>query len=126
MTPNKLHRLGELQLKIMKVLWARSEVSVGEVQKALEAELAYVTVATMLRKMEARGLVRHRVEGRTFLYKPLVAEAAVTRGVVGDLLNHFFAGSLPAMVSHLLTSREVSRQELTELEKLIAERKRHL
>ena len=126
MKPNKTHRLGELQLKIMKIVWARSEVSVGEVQKALGADLAYVTVATMLRKMEVRGLVRHRVEGRTFIYQPLVAEDAVTRGLVGDLLNHFFSGSLPAMVSHLLTSREVSRKELTELEKLIAERKRQL
>ena len=52
MKPRKTHRLGELQLKIMKILWARAEVSVGEVHKALAEDLAYVTVATMLRKME--------------------------------------------------------------------------
>lgn len=119
----KLHRLGDLQLQIMKVLWERAEASVSDVHKALGAKLAYVTVASMLRQMEGRGLVRHRVEGRTFIYQPLVAESEVTRGMVGYLVDQLFSGSLPAMVSHLLTSREISAEELKSLEKIIAERK---
>jgi BlaI family transcriptional regulator, penicillinase repressor len=124
MKPTRMARLGELQLKIMKTLWARGEAAVGEVHEAMGKDLAYVTVATMLRRLEAQGWVRHRTEGRTFIYQPLVAEDAVTRGMVGDLLNRLFVGSVPALVNHLLTSREVSREELAALEKLIAERKR--
>lgn len=69
--PN-VHRLGDLQLKIMKVLWERSEATVAEVHGSLlkEADLAYTTIATMLRKMEARGLVSHRAGERKFLYRP--------------------------------------------------------
>ena len=119
----KVFKLSELQLKIMKVLWEHGEAAVGDVQAALGKELAYVTVATMLRRLEARSLVKHRVEGRTFIYKQQVAEDAVTRGMVSDLINRFFVGSMPALVSHLLSSRDVSREELTVLEKLIAERK---
>ena len=71
MSKTKVHRLGDLQLKIMKLLWERREATVAEVHQALarERELAYTTIATMLRKMEARNLVAHREEGRSFVYR---------------------------------------------------------
>jgi predicted transcriptional regulator len=127
MTKSKIHRLGERQLEIMKVLWARGEATVGEVHQVLagEHDLAYTTIATMLRKMEGRRLVCHRLDGRTFIYRALVAEAAVSRGMSDDLLDRLFAGSLADMVSHLLRTREVSREELSKLQRLIAERKRN-
>jgi BlaI family transcriptional regulator, penicillinase repressor len=127
MIKSPVHRLGDLQLKIMKVLWARREATVAEVHHLLEdgARLAYTTVATMLRKMEMRGLVKHHLAGRTFVYHPAVAADAVTRRLADDLLDRVFEGSLADMVSHLLTHREVSRQELGRLERLIAERRRN-
>jgi len=113
-------------LRIMKLLWDRGEATVGDVLGALggERDLAYTTMATMLRKMEARGLVRHRLDGRSFVYRPAVAADAVTRGMADHLLDRLFEGSLSDMVSHLLTTREVSREELSKLERLIAERKK--
>jgi BlaI family transcriptional regulator, penicillinase repressor len=122
----KPHRLGELQLEIMKVLWAGSECSVAQVHEAIsrQRDLAYTTIATMLRKMEARGLVAHRAEGRTFLYRAAVDEASVTRNMSGHLLDRLFQGSLADLVSHLLSTREVSKAELAKIEKLIAERKK--
>ncbi len=124
----KPHRLGDLQLQIMKVLWAQGEATVASVHEALntERDLAYTTIATMLRKMEGRGLVHHRHEGRTFIYFPAVAEEAVTRSMADDLLDRVFEGSLSDMVSHLLTTHEVSRDELVRLEKLITARKRQI
>jgi len=128
MTRTKIHRLGDLQLQIMQVLWGRTEATVADVHQALGAEhdLAYTTIATMLRKMEARGLVNHRLDGRSFVYGPAVAAAAVTRGMSDHLLDRLFEGSLADMVAHLLTHREVSRAELSKLEQLIAERKKAL
>jgi predicted transcriptional regulator len=127
MSKSKIHRLGERQLEIMKVLWERGEATVGEVHRVLAEEhnLAYTTIATMLRKMEGRRLVCHRAEGRSFIYRALVEEGAVSRGMADDLLDRLFAGSLAGMVSHLLRTREVSRDELSKLEVLIAERKRN-
>jgi predicted transcriptional regulator len=126
MSKPKIHRLGDLQLKIMKVLWDRSEATVADVHAALahETDLAYTTIATMLRKMEARGLVKHRSEGRSFVYTPAVAAATVSRSMVDHVIDRVFEGSLAAMVSHLLTTREVSRDELGTLERLIAEQKK--
>jgi predicted transcriptional regulator len=127
MPRNKMRRLGERQLEIMQVLWEQGEATVGGVHQTLGARrnLAYTTIATMLRKMEARHLVAHRLEGRTFIYRALVEEAAVSRRMADDVLDRLFAGSLADMVSCLLRAREVSGEELSRLERLIAERKTH-
>src|SRR5438046_2508646 len=126
MSKTKVHRLGDLQLRILQVLWECDEATVADVHQALtgERDLAYTTMATMLRKMEARGLVRHRVEGRSFVYQAVVAADAVTQGMADHLLERLFEGSLSDLVGHLLTTREVSREELAKLERLIAEKKR--
>jgi predicted transcriptional regulator len=117
-------RLGDLQLRIMRVLWEAGAATVSEVQQQLRGErLAYTTVATMLRKMEERGLVDHVEEGRKFIYRATVSMDEVTRSMAGDLVDRLFDGSLAEAVSHLLESRDVSREELERLERLIQQRK---
>jgi predicted transcriptional regulator len=125
MTAKRHHRLGDLQLRIMRVLWNRSKANVFEVQAGLgDDQLAYTTVATMLRKMEARGLVHHHEDGRRFIYEAAVTEAVVTRTMSDDLVDRLFGGSLADAVSHLLEHRDVSRRELDRLEQLIRHRKK--
>ena len=98
----------------------------AQVHKALggQNKFAYTTIATMLRKMEGRRLVSHREEARTFIYKAAVQAAEVSRGMADHWVERLFGGSLTHAVNHLLTTREVSPEELRELELLIAERKR--
>jgi len=126
MSGNKIHRLGDLQLRIMQILWARAEATVADVHGVLagERDLAYTTVATMLRKVEARGLVRHQLDGRSFVYRAAVPEEDVSQGMADHLVDRLFEGSLSDMVHHLLRTREVSREELSKLEKMIAEMKK--
>lgn len=126
MSRQRIHRLGDLQLRIMKVLWERQEATVSQVFEDLtkHSDLAYTTVATMLRKMERRGLVGHRTEGRTFIYRAKVAAEAVSRGMMDHLVDRMFEGSLTEVVNHLLTTREVSRDELKKLEQLIAAKRK--
>jgi predicted transcriptional regulator len=124
MSKSTIHRLGDLQLRIMQALWVRGEATVADVLTALGSRrFAYTTIATMLRKMEARGLVAHRAEGRSFVYRALVAEESVSHGMADHVLDRLFEGSVADLVSHLLTSREISRAELARIEQLIAERK---
>ncbi len=122
----RVYRLGDLQLRIMKILWRLDEASVSAVHQELSAEtpLAYTTVATMLRKMESRGLVRHQKVGRRFVYIAAVPAEAVTRSMANDMIDRLFEGSLADMVSHLLSSRDISAAELREIEKLISARKK--
>jgi len=126
MRKHKTHRLGDLQLRIMQVLWQRGECTVGDVfaDVTKERDLAYTTIATMLRKMEARRLVTHRTDGRTFVYRAAVDADSVTSNMSGHLIDRLFEGSLADLVCHLLETREVSREELAKIEKLIAERKK--
>ncbi len=109
------HRLGDLQLDIMQVLWQHGEAAVTDVQAALPRELAPTTVATMLKKMEDKGVVRHRTEGRRFLYQPTVSEDAVCRSMVGTLMNQLFEGNPAALVNHLLSEHEIDPEELRHL-----------
>jgi predicted transcriptional regulator len=118
-------RLGELQLRIMKVLWRRGPLAVGELQAELGGRpLAYTSVATMLRKMENRGLVCHCEQGRRFVYEAAISAAEVGRNSTADLVDRLFEGSLADAVSHLLETREVSPEELARLEQLIEQQKR--
>jgi predicted transcriptional regulator len=78
----------------------------------------------MLRKMETRGLVSHRTDGRSFVYRASIAEDKVSQGMTDHVLDRLFGGSVAALLNNLLTTREVSRDELVRLEKLIAQRKK--
>ena len=122
-----MERLGDLQLRILRVLWRTGEGTVAQVQQHLARDgtvLAYTTVATMLAKMERRGLVTHRVEGRRYVYRPLVSEQEVSERMTSYVLDRLFEGSLSQMVSHLLSRREISAQELDQLERLIRHMRR--
>jgi len=124
MVEKRSYRLGNLQFRILRVLWKSGPASVAEVQQQLGGQRrAYTTVATMLRKMEERGLVRHDETQRKFLYRAVVSQEDVTRSMTADLVDRLFHGSLADAVSHLLQTREVSRDELARLERLIHERK---
>ncbi len=117
------HKLGDLQLAIMRVLWTRREATVAQVHEhLLDARgLAPTTIATMLTKMEKKGVVEHRVEGRRFIYRPLVQESDVRRTMVDELTERLFAGDTTALVSHLLAEHSPDAEELAELKRLIRE-----
>ncbi len=116
------HHLGDLQLAIMRILWSQGEASVADVHEALEPErgLALTTIATMLAKMEKKGVVDHRAEGRRFIYRPTVSEGQVRRSMVTDLTSQLFRGDVFALVNHLLSEHEIDARELDQLRGLIA------
>ena len=115
-------RLGELQLAILQVLWRRGEASAAEVHEALAARgLAPTTIATMLRKMEARRIVAHRQTGRTFVWRARVERERVHRSMVGDLIERLFGGDPKALVDHLVAEGDLDLGELDALRKKLAE-----
>lgn len=115
------YRLGDLQLAIMRVLWERGEAAVTDVHAAIEPErgLAPTTIATMLTKMEDKGVVTHRSEGRRYIYRPTVSEEAVQREMLAELTERLFLGDVAAVVSTLLAEHDVDRDELAALRDLI-------
>jgi predicted transcriptional regulator len=125
------YSLTELQLAMMKVLWERKEVSVMDLHDALRAErkIAQSTVATLLTRMEKKGLVTHRQDGRQYLYRALVSEGSVCRSVVAEvsgLFGRLFEGDVTEMVSHLLRQSDVEAGDLARLRRMIEQREDEL
>lgn len=113
--------LTELQIAIMRVLWAHGEASVADVWKALQPErgLAQTTVATLLSRLERRGVVARRAEHRSFVYRAVVSEADVRQSMVGGLTERMFAGDVTALVNHLLTRHAIAPGDLARLREMI-------
>lgn len=114
--------LTDLQLAIVRILWDREECTVAAAQAALlpERPLAQTTVATILTRLEKRGVVAHRPNGRQFVYRALVTEGDVRLSMVRELTNMLFGGSSVALISHVLHDRGVSDQDLGELRRIVA------
>ncbi len=120
------HELGDLQIAIMRVLWDRGEATAADVHAALHAErgLAPTTIATMLSKMEKKGVVAHTTRGRTFVYRASVEADEVHKTMVSALADRLFEGDLSALVNHLLTDHEIDSAELVRLKALIEAKER--
>jgi BlaI family transcriptional regulator, penicillinase repressor len=121
---SEVHPLTDLQLAVMRVLWQRDEATVVEIWEALRPErgLAQTTVATLLSRLEKRGVVEHRAQSRQFLYRATVSEPEVRRVMVHELTTRLFDGDVAALVSHLLSAREVSAGDLAKVKQLIEAR----
>ena len=120
------NRLADLQLAIMQVLWDSGEATVADVREALSQDrpLAHTTVATMLTKMEAKGLVKRKSEARAHVFEPVVQQEAVRRSMVTDLARRLFQGDVTQMVAHLLDEAEVDHDELKRLKLLIRQKEK--
>jgi BlaI family transcriptional regulator, penicillinase repressor len=113
--------LSELQLELMRVLWARQEASVAEVAEALAPAraLAHTTVATLLTRLAARGAVEARRDGRQLLYRACVSEPQVRRTMVSGLIQRLFSGDPGALLAHLVAEREVAPDDLAKVQALL-------
>lgn len=113
--------LGERELDVMTVLWQRSSGTVAEVQEALSATLAYTTVLTMLRNLEAKGFVRREEEGRAHRYFPKVKQRAEQRRALRRLIDTLFLGSPEALLSQLVDDHTLSSDELRRIAKRLGD-----
>ena len=113
----------ERELQILKILWARGEGTVREVYDQMSRTLPIVqnTVQAFLRTMEEKGLVRHRVEGRTFIYRPLPQDQATKQKLVSRVLHRVFDGAIDQLVQSVLSLRQPTAQELEKIETLLQE-----
>ena len=114
--------LGERELDVMAVLWRDGPGTVQDVRDRLPAPLAYNTVLTILRNLEAKGFVGHEAEGRLFRWFPAVEERAVRGTAISRIVDKLFRGSPLDVVAHMVEDEALSRDELRQLHQLIDER----
>jgi predicted transcriptional regulator len=121
--PKRSKVLTEAELRLMRLLWARGESAVGDLLQALpeDSPLAYTSVLTTIRILEKKGYVRHRKEGRAFLYSPDVAEHEASQSEIRHVLQRFFGNSRERLVLSLLGDADVTPEEVERMKKAIAD-----
>ena len=120
MARKKTPTLTEAEYRLMDILWSKGPATVGEVVEQIgDPPLAYNTVLTTLRILEQKGYVRHKANGRAFIYRPLVDREDAQRDVVQHVVSRFFNNSPRELVLNLLESEQVDRRELDRLREII-------
>jgi BlaI family penicillinase repressor len=118
------HQLTELQLAILRILWDKAEATVQEIWEALHAErgLAQTTVATVLSRLERRGVVTRWAppQSRQFHYRAAVTEQEVQHSMIGELTERLFDGDVTALVQHLLSAEDMSPGDIAKIRDMIA------
>lgn len=119
-------RLGRLELQIMNVVWDKGQATVHDVKDVISRgrKPAYSTILTMMRKLEAKGYLKHDVDDRTYVYRAIISRQTVRHGVLGDLLDRLFEGSPLLLLNSLVEQNRISEEEVREIRKLIRKRRK--
>jgi len=107
----------ELELEILKILWRRGPLPAKEVRDALVdfRDLAYASVMTIVNIMVRKKYLRRRREGASYLYRPVVTEAAITERMLTDMVERAFDGSVSAVMLRLLESSDLEEAEIKKI-----------
>lgn len=110
------------ELDVMGVLWETGGATVAEVRRRLSDELAYTTVLTVLRTLEEKGYVTHQEEGKAYRYLPLVERRDAGTSALRRLVRKLFKGSPELLLTHLVSDRDLSEEELRRMRALLERR----
>lgn len=112
--------LSDLQIAVIRTLWNKPDSSILEVVETLRPNrsLAHTTVATILSRLEKRGLVGIKKNGRHHNFHALVTEAQIQRSMVADLLSSLFMGNANNLLKHLVREDEISATDLEQIKGL--------
>ncbi|RIK75921.1 MAG: hypothetical protein DCC68_20335 [Planctomycetota bacterium] len=126
MAKKTFHGLGTLQSEVMEIVWQRGEATVAAVVEAISKRrvVAYTTVLVAMQKLAQKGWLKHRAAGRAYVYSPARTREQASGGVLKDLLQSAFGGDPRLLVSQLLDSKPMSREQLDDLRRLIDERRK--
>lgn len=114
----------KLERQVLSVLWSRGPATVRDVLANMPdgKERAYTTILSVMQVMEKKGLLTHTTQGNTHVYAARVSRRRVAGPLLRGLVRDLFGGSTASALQHLLAESEVSRDELAEIKRLIAER----
>ena len=117
--------LTELQQAILDVVWARRSATADEIRQALPVRHALKdsTVRTLLRRLEARGYLTHRLDGKTFVYRAQVARSGVAARAVRQIIERLCAGSVEQFLVGMVDEKVLSIAEIERLARKVRQQK---
>jgi BlaI family transcriptional regulator, penicillinase repressor len=114
--------VSDVQLVLMRALWDAGTATTAEMHDRVgkPRSLAYTTVATLLTRLEKRGLVKSVKDQGERVFRPMVTESEVTRSMVSSLVDTLFRGDHSALVSHLVKEKDIDKDDIEAVRKLLA------
>ena len=118
--------LTDLENEVMRVVWDKGPCSVETVYEVIskKRDLKETTVRTLLRRLEQKGYLGHESEGRAYLYTATEAPRNLAARAVRQIIDRFCQGSVEELVSGMVESRALSRDELNRLEEFVREQRK--
>ena len=113
--------LSKGELEVARVLWDLEEATPRQVFEAYpnHRNVDFATVQTYLRRLESKGYLHARREGRTKLYRPRKRPSTVIRQTVDDFLNRLFDGDALPLMRHLIRDRGIRKEEIDQLRSML-------
>jgi len=126
MSGKLLDDLGRLQRSVIEVVWELGEASVHDVRDRLgrKKKLAYTTVLTAMQKLEKAGWLRHRTQGKSYVYLPTRSREEAGANSVHKFMERMFDGDALLMFQHLMRQNKLTDKELRELREMIDKKRK--
>jgi BlaI family penicillinase repressor len=120
MAKNKRPAMSPAETEVLRLVWQCREATVQEVYDALPAgrDVTYVTVATLLRRLEEKGYLKHRLRGKAFVYAPAAKKEDVIRRTISDLVERLFGGNPVPLMQHLAQHSGITDEDIERLKDL--------
>jgi predicted transcriptional regulator len=121
MAKSKLPRLSPSETEILQLLWQMGEATVQQTCSQLppQRKIAYATVQTLLRRLESKGYITHRTEGKAHVFCPVAKREDVIKRSVSDFVNRLFGGDPIPLMHYLAEHGKVSAEDIEELRRLV-------
>jgi BlaI family penicillinase repressor len=121
MGKRKLRAMSPAETGILRLVWQSGAATVQQVQAALPAgrKVSYKTVQTLLRRLEKKGYLTHKTEGKAHVFCPAVKREAVVKRTVLDFLDRLFGGDPRPLMQFLAEDGRIDAADLEALRKLI-------
>lgn len=114
-------KISEAEMELLQLLWDRSPLTAAQLAELTPEKRGWqlATVKTLLSRLVAKGAVRADVDGRRFLYSPAIERDALAVEQAGRLVDRMFGGRISPLVAQLAEQRDLSPEDLDELEALV-------
>jgi BlaI family penicillinase repressor len=120
----KASQLSRRERQIMDIIYAKGEATASEVAAAMTDAPSYSTVRALLRILEEKGTLKHREDGKRYIFLPTEPVQKASRSALKNIVNTFFEGSLVNAVAALVDGKEkISPEEIQRLESIIKQAK---
>jgi len=121
MSKKKSPAVSPAETEILRLVWQLKSATVLNICEAFpeDRSVTYATVQTLLRRLEKKGYVQHKVKGKAHIFSAAVKREEVIERTVGDFVERLFGGDPLPLILHLADHSELNAEDLKRLRKLI-------